>query len=280
MSYMKEFTKGLIKENPNLVMLLGMCPTLAVTVMAENGLGMGLATTFVLVCSNLVISLLKKVIPDTVRLPCFIVIIAGFVTLVSLLLDAFLPELAKELGVFLSLITVNCIILGRAEMFACKNKVIPSILDGLGTQAVGAQLFPQQQKNRQNGAGKKQYVSVQVKEYPAVGKMAFALGRKGQHAAGKGPAGQGQIVQNPVVGILQLLGRQAGVGFQPHGFDVGIVKGPNVNGQGNGGGEDKQNQRQGKNYGNQRPGFHGNSPCIIMGTSYHILPGLERKIIV
>ena len=129
---MKEFTKGLIKENPNLVMLLSMCPTLAVTVMAENGLGMGLATTFVLVCSNLVISLLKKVIPDTVRLPCFIVIIAGFVTLVSLLLDAFLPELAKELGVFLSLITVNCIILGRAEMFACKNKVLPSVLDGLG----------------------------------------------------------------------------------------------------------------------------------------------------
>ncbi len=132
MSYMKEFTKGLIKENPNLVMLLGMCPTLAVTTMAENGLGMGLATTFVLVCSNLVISLLKKVIPSTVRLPCFIVIIAGFVTLVSLLLDAFLPDLAKELGVFLSLITVNCIILGRAEMFACKNKVLPSVLDGLG----------------------------------------------------------------------------------------------------------------------------------------------------
>ncbi len=132
MSYMKEFTKGFIKENPNLVMLLGMCPTLAVTTMAENGLGMGLATTFVLVCSNLVISLLKKIIPDTVRLPCFIVIIAGFVTLVSLLLDAFLPHLAKELGVFLSLITVNCIILGRAEMFACKNKVLPSVLDGLG----------------------------------------------------------------------------------------------------------------------------------------------------
>lgn len=132
MSYMKEFTKGLVKENPNLVMLLGMCPTLAVTTMAENGLGMGLATTFVLVCSNLVISLLKKVIPSTVRLPCFIVIIAGFVTFVSLLLDAFLPDLAKELGVFLSLITVNCIILGRAEMFACKNKVLPSMLDGLG----------------------------------------------------------------------------------------------------------------------------------------------------
>ena len=132
MSYMKEFTKGLLKENPNLVMLLGMCPTLAVTTMAENGLGMGLATTFVLVCSNLVISLLKKLIPSTVRLPCFIVIIAGFVTFVSLLLDAFLPDLAEALGVFLSLITVNCIILGRAEMFACKNKVIPSILDGLG----------------------------------------------------------------------------------------------------------------------------------------------------
>lgn len=132
MSYMKEFTKGLIKENPNLVMLLGMCPTLAVTTMAVNGLGMGLTTTFVLVCSNLVISLLKKVIPNTVRLPCFIVIIAGFVTLVSLLLDAFLPSLAESLGIFLSLITVNCIILGRAEMFACKNKVLPSVLDGLG----------------------------------------------------------------------------------------------------------------------------------------------------
>ena len=132
MSYMKEFTKGLIKENPNLVMLLGMCPTLAVTTMAENGLGMGLATTFVLVCSNLVISLLKKVIPNTVLLPCFIVIIAGFVTFVSIMLDTFLPDLSEALGVFLSLITVNCIILGRAEMFACKNKVIPSILDGLG----------------------------------------------------------------------------------------------------------------------------------------------------
>lgn len=132
MSYMKEFTKGLIKENPNLVMLLGMCPTLAVTTMAENGLGMGLATTFVLVCSNLVISMLKKVIPGTVRLPCFIVVIAGFVTFVSIMLDAFLPSLSQALGVFLSLITVNCIILGRAEMFACKNKILPSILDGLG----------------------------------------------------------------------------------------------------------------------------------------------------
>ncbi len=132
MSYLKEFTKGILKENPNLIMLLGMCPTLAVTTMAVNGLGMGLATTFVLVCSNLVISLLKKIIPSQVRLPCFIVIISGFVTLVGMLLQKFIPSLYDALGLFLSLITVNCIILGRAEMFACKNKVIPSLLDGLG----------------------------------------------------------------------------------------------------------------------------------------------------
>ncbi len=132
MSNLKEFTKGIIKENPNLVMLLGMCPTLAVTTMAENGLGMGLATTFVLVCSNCVISLMKKIIPSQVRLPAFIVIISGFVTLVGMLLQKFVPSLYDALGLFLSLITVNCIILGRAEMFACKNKVIPSIFDGLG----------------------------------------------------------------------------------------------------------------------------------------------------
>ena len=132
MSLLNEFTKGILKENPNLVMLLGMCPTLAVTTMAENGLGMGLATTFVLVCSNLVISLLKRIIPSQVRLPCFIVIISGFVTVVGMLLQKFLPSLYDALGLFLSLITVNCIILGRAEMFACKNKVIPSLFDGLG----------------------------------------------------------------------------------------------------------------------------------------------------
>lgn len=132
MSLLKEFTKGILKENPNLVMLLGMCPTLAVTTMAENGLGMGLATTFVLVCSNLVISLLKRIIPSQVRLPCFIVIISGFVTVVGMLLQKLIPSLYDALGLFLSLITVNCIILGRAEMFACKNKVIPSVLDGLG----------------------------------------------------------------------------------------------------------------------------------------------------
>ena len=132
MSNFKEFTKGLIKENPSMVMLLGMCPTLAITTMASNGVGMGLSTTFVLVCSNIVISLLKKIIPDTVRLPAYIVIVAGFVTFVSLMLQAFLPDIYSSLGMYLSLITVNCIILGRAEMFASKNKVIPSILDGLG----------------------------------------------------------------------------------------------------------------------------------------------------
>ena len=131
-SYMREFTKGLIKENPTLVTLLGMCPTLAVTTMAVNGIGMGLATTFVLVCSNIVISLLKNVIPKAVRLPCFIVIIAGFVTLISFILQGYFPSLYSALGIFLSLITVNCIILGRAEAFASKNKLVSSILDGLG----------------------------------------------------------------------------------------------------------------------------------------------------
>ena len=132
MSYLKEFTKGIIKENPVLVSLLGMCPTLAITTEAINGLGMGLATAFVLVCSNIVISLLKNIIPKAVKLPCYIVIIAGFVTLIEFLMKGYLPELYTSLGTFLSLITVNCIILGRAEIFSCKNKVLPSILDGLG----------------------------------------------------------------------------------------------------------------------------------------------------
>ena len=127
-----EFTKGIIKENPVLVTLLGMCPTLAVTVLAENGIGMGLATTFVLVCSNAVISLLKNVIPKAVRLPCFIVIIAGLVTFIDFIMQGFLPELHSALGVFLQLITVNCIILGRAEAFASRNNLVRSVLDGLG----------------------------------------------------------------------------------------------------------------------------------------------------
>lgn len=132
MSYMKEFTKGLIKENPTLVTLLGMCPTLAITTMASNAIGMGAAATFVLICSNVAISLLKKVIPKAVRLPCYIVIIAGFVTLVGLILQAAVPAVYDALGIYLPLITVNCIILGRAEMFASKNNVGASALDGAG----------------------------------------------------------------------------------------------------------------------------------------------------
>lgn len=132
MSYLKEFTKGLVKENPTLVTLLGMCPTLAITTMASNAIGMGAAATFVLICSNVVISLLKKFIPKQVRLPSYIVVIAGFVTLISLILQAFVPAVYDALGIYLPLITVNCIILGRAEMFASKNNVAASALDGAG----------------------------------------------------------------------------------------------------------------------------------------------------
>ena len=126
------FTKGIIKENPNLVFLLGTCPTLATTSSAFNGMGMGIAATAVLICSNIVISLLAKVIPDKVRIPCYIVVIAGFVTLVQFIVQAFAEPLYNSLGVFLPLIVVNCIILGRAEMFANKNGVLDSALDGAG----------------------------------------------------------------------------------------------------------------------------------------------------
>lgn len=132
MSNLKVLLNGIIKENPVFVLLLGMCPTLAVTTMAINGLGMGLATTFVLVCSNIVISSVKRFIPKAVRLPCYIVIIAGFVTVVGFLLHRFVPSLYSALGLYLSLITVNCIILARAEIFASKNSVGKSALDGLG----------------------------------------------------------------------------------------------------------------------------------------------------
>ena len=131
-SLLKEFTKGIIKENPVLRLMLGCCATLAVTTAASNAIGMGAATTFVLVCSNAVISLLRNVIPNKVRIPAFITIIAGFVTIVQMFIKAFSPALDTALGVFLPLIVVNCIILGRAEMFASKNKVLPSIIDGLG----------------------------------------------------------------------------------------------------------------------------------------------------
>lgn len=123
---------GLIKENPTWVLVLGMCPTLATTTSAINGLSMGLATTFVLMMSNMVISLLKNVIPDKVRIPAFIVIIATFVTMVEMVMKAYLPALYDSLGLFIALIVVNCIVLGRAEAFASKNPVWPSILDGAG----------------------------------------------------------------------------------------------------------------------------------------------------
>jgi electron transport complex protein RnfE len=125
-------TNGIIKENPTFVMLLGMCPTLGVTSSSQNGLGMGLATLFVLAMSNVVISLLKSQIPDAVRIPAFIVVIATFVTVVDMLMEAFVPGLYAQLGIFIPLIVVNCIILGRAEAFASKNGVWPSFLDGIG----------------------------------------------------------------------------------------------------------------------------------------------------
>ena len=126
------FFNGLIKENPTFVLTLGMCPTLAVTTGAINGLGMGLTTTVVLVLSNIIISILRNIIPAKVRIPAFIVIIASFVTMVQLLLQGFIPSLYSALGIYIPLIVVNCIILGRAEAFAYKNPVIPSMFDGLG----------------------------------------------------------------------------------------------------------------------------------------------------
>ena len=123
---------GLVKENPTFVLMLGMCPTLAVTTSAINGAGMGLSTTVVLVLSNMLISMLRKVIPDSVRMPAFIVIVASFVTIVQFLLEGFVPSLYSALGLYIPLIVVNCIILGRAESYASKNPVIPSIFDGIG----------------------------------------------------------------------------------------------------------------------------------------------------
>ena len=129
---LKVFSNGLLKENPSLRLVLGTCPTLAVTTLAVNGLGMGLAATFVLVCSNIAISALRKIIPDKVRLPAYITVIATFVTVLQMLVKAFVPALDSALGIFLPLIVVNCIILGRAEMFASKNSIGLSSLDGLG----------------------------------------------------------------------------------------------------------------------------------------------------
>lgn len=123
---------GLVKENPTFVLMLGMCPTLAVTTSAINGIGMGLSTTAVLVMSNMLISMLRKIIPDSVRMPAFIVVVASFVTIVDFLLEGFVPSLYSALGLYIPLIVVNCIILGRAESYASKNPVLPSIFDGIG----------------------------------------------------------------------------------------------------------------------------------------------------
>ncbi|PKM89677.1 MAG: electron transport complex subunit RsxE [Firmicutes bacterium HGW-Firmicutes-12] len=128
----KEFTKGIFAENPLFRLLLGMCPSLAITTSVANGLGMGMAFTSVLLASNIVISALRKVIPDSVRIPSYIVIIATFVTLIEMLMHAFTPDLFRSLGIFIPLIVVNCIILGRAEAFANKNTIMPSIMDALG----------------------------------------------------------------------------------------------------------------------------------------------------
>ena len=132
MSLIKEFSKGIWKENAVFKLLLGMCPVLAVTTSAENGLGMGLATTFVLVCSNIVVALMRKLIPSKVRIPAFIIIIATFVTVVQLCMEAWVYDLYQALGIFIPLIVVNCLILGRAEAFASKNPVVSSVSDGLG----------------------------------------------------------------------------------------------------------------------------------------------------
>lgn len=131
-SVWKTFFNGLLKENPTFVLFLGMCPTLAVTTGVTNAIGMGLSTTAVLICSNMVISLLRNFIPNKIRIASYIVIIAGFVTVVEMLLKAYLPALSESLGIYIPLIVVNCIILGRAEAFASKNSVFSSILDGIG----------------------------------------------------------------------------------------------------------------------------------------------------
>lgn len=132
MNQIKNFTKGFIKENPVFVLLLGLCPALGVTTSAFNGLGMGLATTFVLVSSNTVVSIIKNQIPDKVRIPSFIVIIASFVTIVQLVMEAFMPELFAALGLFIPLIVVNCLVMGRAEAFASRKDTLSSVIDGLG----------------------------------------------------------------------------------------------------------------------------------------------------
>ncbi|MCK9557268.1 MAG: electron transport complex subunit E [Candidatus Cloacimonetes bacterium] len=132
MNFIKELTKGIIKENPIFVIVLGMCPTLAVSTSVQNALGMGLAATFVLICSNIMISLIKNITPPSIRIPIYVVVIAAFVSIVDMVMSAYIPALHKSLGIFIPLIVVNCIILGRAEAFANRNTVIMSIADAIG----------------------------------------------------------------------------------------------------------------------------------------------------
>ena len=132
MKYLNIISNGIVKENPTFVLMLGMCPTLATTTSAINGLSMGLATMFVLICSNIVISLIKKLTPDMVRIPVFIVVIASFVTMLQMVMQAYVPDIYATLGLFIPLIVVNCVILGRAEAFAAKNGPVESLMDGIG----------------------------------------------------------------------------------------------------------------------------------------------------
>lgn len=135
MSFIKELSKGIVKENPIFVIVLGMCPTLAVSTSVQNALGMGLAATFVLMCSNMIISLIKDITPEKIRIPIYIVVIAAFVTIVDMSMAAYVPDLHKSLGIFIPLIVVNCIILGRAEAFASKNNILNSLADAIGMGA-------------------------------------------------------------------------------------------------------------------------------------------------
>ena len=205
---------GLIKENPTFVLMLGMCPTLAVTTSAINGLGMGLSTTVVLVLSNMLISMLRKVIPDSVRMPAFIVVVASFVTIVQFLLEGFVPSLYDSLGLYIPLIVVNCIILGRAESYASKNPVLPSIFDGvgmglgftfgltciaivrefIGTGAIfGVQILPLADA----AAGKGGYVPVTIFILPAGAFLVLAFLVAGMNKLKKHAAKKGKKIAEP-----------------------------------------------------------------------------------
>ena len=205
---------GLIKENPTFVLMLGMCPTLAVTTSAINGLGMGLSTTVVLVLSNMLISMLRKVIPDSVRMPAFIVVVASFVTIVQFLLEGFVPSLYDSLGLYIPLIVVNCIILGRAESYASKNPVLPSIFDGIGMglgftfgltciaivrefigtgAIIGVQILPLADA----AAGKGGYVPVTIFILPAGAFLVLAFLVAGMNKLKKRAAQKGKKIAEP-----------------------------------------------------------------------------------